>query len=75
MYLASVCAQLRPTLCDPMDHHAPLSMGFPRQGHLSGLPFSPPGDIPHSGIKSKSPALAGRFFTTLPPGKILTARK
>ena len=49
---------------------APLSMGFSRQEHWSGLPFSPPGDLP--GIKppsSASPALAGGFFTTAPPGK------
>ena len=28
-------------------------------------------DLPGSGIKPKSPALAGRFFTTEPPGKPL----
>ena len=27
-------------------HQAPLSMGFSRQEHWSGLPFSSPGDIP-----------------------------
>ena len=26
----------------------PLPMRFPRQGYLSGLPFSPPGDIPNA---------------------------
>ena len=41
---------------------APLSMGFPRQEYWSGLPFPSPGDLPDSGIKPKSPALAGRFF-------------
>ena len=30
-----------------------------------------PGDIPNPGIKPTSPALAGRFFTTKPPGKPL----
>ena len=42
-------------------------MGFPRQEHWSGLPFPSPGELPDSGIKSKSPAspaLAGGFFTT-----------
>ena len=29
----------------------------------------PPGDLPHPGTESTSPALAGRFFTTEPPGK------
>ena len=46
---------------------APLSMGFSRQRYWSGLLFPPPGDLPHPGIKSESPAspaLAGRFFTT-----------
>ena len=35
---------------------ASLSMGFSRQEHWSGLPFPPPGDLPHPGIKSASPA-------------------
>ena len=48
---------------------APLSMGFSRQEYWSGLPFIPPGDLPHPGIKPKSPALAGGFLTTAPPGK------
>ena len=46
---------------------APLSVGFSRQEYWSGLPGPSPGDLPNSGIKPaslKSPALAGRFFTT-----------
>jgi len=35
-------------------HQAPLSMGFPRQEYWSGLPFSPPGDLPDSGIEPGS---------------------
>ena len=32
--------------------------------------FLPPGDLPDSeSVALKSPALAGRFFTTEPPGK------
>ena len=50
-------------------HQAPLSTGFSRQGYWSGLPFPPLGDLPDPGIKLASPALAGRFFTTEPPGK------
>ena len=50
-------------------HQAPLSMGFSRQEYWSRLPFPSPGDLPNSGIKSVSPALAGKFFTTEPPGK------
>jgi len=33
-------------------HQAPLSMGFSRQEYWSGLPCSPPGDLPHPGITS-----------------------
>ena len=51
-------------------------MGFSRQEYWSGLPLSPPGDLPNTGIEPqslKSPALAGGFFTTLaPPEKPLT---
>ena len=36
-------------------HQAPLSMGFSRQGYWSGLPFPPPGDLPHPGIEPVSP--------------------
>ena len=31
--------------------------------------FPSPGDLPDPGIELQSPALAGRFFTTEPPGK------
>ena len=44
-----------------------LSVGFSRQEYGSGLPCTPPGDLPNPGIEPtslKSPALAGRFFTT-----------
>ena len=39
---------------------------------MSGLPFPIPGDLPDPGIESVSlapPALTGRFFTTVLPGK------
>ena len=47
-------------------------MGFSRQEYWSRLPFPPPGDLSDPGIKHgspSSPALAGRFFYTEPPGK------
>ena len=50
---------------------APLSMGFSRQEYWRGLPFPPPGDLPHPGTEPASPALAGGFLTTEPPGKPL----
>ena len=48
---------------------APLSKGFSRQKHWSGLLCPPPGDLPNTGMEPTSPALAGRFFTTEPLGK------
>ena len=50
-------------------HQVPLSTGFPRQEYWSGLPFPSPGHLLNPGIEPVSPALAGRFFTTVPPGK------
>ena len=47
----------------------PLFMEFFKQEHWKGLPFPPLGDLPDPGTKLASPALAGRFFTTEPPGK------
>ena len=40
-----------------------------RQEYWSGLPFSPPRDLPDPGIKPTPPSLAGRFFTTKPRRK------
>ena len=57
-------------------HQAPLSMEFSRQEYWSGLPFPPRGDLPDPGIEAVlpvSPALAGGFFTTEPPGKPLVS--
>ena len=46
-----------------------VSMRFSRQEYWSGLPRPPSGHLPDPGIKLIFPALAGRFFTTKPPGK------
>ena len=48
---------------------APLSMGFSRQECWSGLPFPLPGALLDPRIDLRACALAGRFFTTEPPGK------
>ena len=48
---------------------APLPMEFSRQEYSSGLPFPTPRKLPHPGIQPGSPAIAGGFFTTEPPGK------
>ena len=56
---------------------APLSMEFSRQEYWSGLSFPTPGDFPKPQIRPMSlacPTLAGRFFTTEPPGKPTTLR-
>ena len=75
---ACVCVCARQVISDSLRPYgtvalqAPLSMGFSRQEYWSGLPFLPPGDLPEPGAETASlvsPALAGRFFTTAPPGK------
>ena len=48
-------------------------MGFSRQEYWSGLPFPTPGHLLDPGIEPGSPTLAGRFFTTEPPGKYINA--
>ena len=45
-------------------HKVPLSMGFPRQGCWSWLPFPSLGDLPDPGSKPTSPVLAGGFCAT-----------
>ena len=48
-------------------HQAPLSVGFSRQEHWSGLPYPPLGGLPDSQVEPlslKFPALAGGLFTT-----------
>ena len=50
-------------------HQAPLSMGFSRQEYWSGLPFPPPGDLPDTGIKPRSPALQADSLPSELPGK------
>ena len=55
-------------------HQDPLSLEFFRQEYWSGLPFPPAEDLPDPGIEPVSPvspALAGGFFTTVPPGKLI----
>ena len=42
-------------------------MKFPRQKYWNGFPFSSLGDLPEHGIE---PALAERFFATVPPGNL-----
>ena len=43
---------------------APLSMGFSRQEHWSGLPFPSPGDLPNPEIEPGSPELQADSLPT-----------
>ena len=57
-----------------MDRSLPGSSvhGILQQEYWSGLPFPSPGDLPNPRITPASlasPAVAGRFFTSAPPGK------
>ena len=61
-------------ICNPMDCSPPGSSvhGIPQAKYWRGLPFPSPGDLPNPRIEPPtpvSPALAGRFLTTVPPGK------
>ena len=74
MHVCSLVAQSCPTLVTPwtVALQGPLSMQFSRQEYWNELPFPPPEDLPDPAFKPKcpaSPALAGGFFTTEPPGK------
>ena len=54
-------------------HQAPLSTGFSRQEHRSGLPWPPPGNLPDSGIRLTSlafPTSAGGLFSTGAAGEV-----
>ena len=75
--ISCVCVHARSAVSDSatpwtVAHQAPLSRGLSRQEYWSGLPFPSPGDLPDPGSEPASPAhltLAGRFFTSVPPGK------
>ena len=50
---------------------APLSMGFPRQEHWSGLPLPSLGDLPNPGYRTHISCLAGGFWATFLHFKVL----
>ena len=71
---SNVCAQLCATLCDPMDRSPPGSSVcgiLPRKNTETGCHFLLQGIFPPriKPVSLVSPALAGRFFITEPPGK------
>ena len=67
------CRSVVSDCCDPWTAAlwAPLSVGFSRQEHWSGLPFPSPGDLPNPGSKHRSPALQADSLPSEPPGKPL----
>ena len=69
-YLCACCpAQLFATPWT-ISLQASLSVGLSRQEYWSVLTFPTPGDLPDPGTEPESPAspaLAGGFFTTVPP--------
>ena len=69
---AAKLLQSCPTLCDPVDGSPPGSSvhGIPQARILKGVAISSSrGSCPPRHQKPTSPALAGGFFTTEPPGK------
>ena len=71
-FLGYVCVLISSTVSSCLWPHVFSLLGssvheFSRQEYWSGLPFSPPGDLPNPGIKPPSlasPALAGHPFTS-----------
>ena len=63
--------QLCPSLCNPwiVALQDPPSMEFSRQEYYSELPCPPPGGLPNSGIKPRSPALQVDSLPVDLPGK------
>ena len=49
-----------------LGHRVPLSVGFSRQEHWSGVPFPPPGHLPNPGIEPESPHCRWILYTTEP---------
>ena len=72
VYFMWCCECAHSVVSDSLQPQTPLSMEISRQEYWSGLPFPTLEDLPNPGIKPASlvsPALAGRFFTDVPPGK------
>ena len=75
MKVEVLVAQFCLTLCDPMDCSLPGSSVHEilQARILEWVAFPPLGDLPDPGIEPmslESPALAGGFFTSVPPGKL-----
>ena len=70
-------SQVCPTLCDPMNCSPPGSSvhGILQAGILEWLPCPPPGDLPDSGIKPRSPALQVDSLPFEPLGNSIFIKK
>ena len=74
-YDKPVClvSQLCLTRCYPRDCSPPGRLlcpwRFSQQEYWSGLPCSPPGDLPNPGIKPRSPTMQADSLLLEPPGK------
>ena len=67
-----VCVCVCSVVSDSLQPHGVSPCNFPDKNTGVGCHFLQPGDLLNPGIEPKSlasPALAGRFFTTVPPGK------
>ena len=67
LLVAHSCLTLRPQWT--IAQQAPLSMGFSRKEHWSGLAFPSPGGLPDPGIEPRSPALQTDSLPSEPLGK------
>ena len=65
--VAQSCLTLQPHVLEPTRFICPW--GFSRQEYWNGLPCSPPGDLPNSGIEPRSSLLQADSSPSEPPGK------
>ena len=67
-FAAAKSLQSCPTLCDPIDgsHQAPLSLGFSKQEHWSGLPFPSPMHESESEVAQSCLTLSDPMDCSLP---------
>ena len=63
---ACMCAEALFVTPGTVVHQSPLSMGFSRQEHWSGLPCPPPGDLPNPGIEPTSPVAPALHLNSSP---------
>ena len=70
MYVLCLVTELCLTLCNPMDCSPPgSSVHGDSPGKNTGLPCTPPGNLPKSGIEPTSAALQVDSLPSEPPGK------